>query len=316
MNFNFAALSASPRLIPGLGRPVPKRQPRSVVRQCLELAVLYAGIYIALSPLVAMPLYNLLLFPADSKDYSSVIATPIKQLHDQLGVHMREMFFSTPDGHKLNALYFVRPGATKLLLVSHGNGGNVAHSVGLAAALLCCNANVFVYDYEGYGKSQGKPGIRAAVRDGIAAYDCVTSQLGFQRKDIILYGASLGTGVTLQISRTRPASAIVLQSGFSTLVNVGREALPWLWLYPDSWFDNLDNLNVLAQPHAPLLILHGDADVTCRVHHAVDLYKRALAPKQLVILPNCGHIFGIDQPGMMEFLKAIKRFMNSTKYLA
>jgi len=317
MHLNFLALAAIPRV---LRNPLPtqqhKRRKRSLSRDCICLAILYTAIYFALSPMVAMPLYKLLLFPADRKEYSAVIAYPIKQLHDQLGVVTEEFYFSTPDEHKLYARYFVRPGAKKVFLVSHGNGGNIDHAVGLAAALLCCDASVFTYDYEGYGKSDGTPGLKASIADGVAAYDCLTHRFGYQPKDIILYGASLGTAITMQISRVRPAKAIVLQSGFSSLLNVGKEALLWLSLYPPSWFDgfeNGDNSRVVARPHAPLLILHGDADLTCKVHHAIDLYKAAREPKRLVILHGCGHIFGIDNPGAMEFLKAIKQFIDSLK---
>ncbi len=95
-------------------------------------------------------------------------------------------------------------------------------------------------------------------------YDYVRSVLHYEPKDIIVYGESLGGGVTTYIAEKRPVGAIVIQSGFSSLTDAAKDRLPWLHLYPKIAFAQIemDNAAYLHGPHAPLLLVHGDKDTT------------------------------------------------------
>ncbi len=201
--------------------------------------------WVLLSPFVAMPLYNKMLFFPDRTDYTSTVAGALKQMKVELQATMTTESIPTPDGHKLYANYYKRPGAQKVFLLSHGNGGNAQGRVLLAAALLCTNVNVLAYDYQGYGQSDGEPSIKGIASDGLAAYDFTTKQLHYKPDQIILYGESIGSGVAIQIAKQRPVDGIVLQSGFSSLLAAGREHVWFLNLYPIEWFDNLDNVTYL-----------------------------------------------------------------------
>jgi pimeloyl-ACP methyl ester carboxylesterase len=289
--------------------PLPAK-PKSNLKQWLvfEALSLSAG-WVLLSPFVAMPLYNRMLFFPDKTDYSTTIAGAIKQLKDELKVTTTNEWIPTADGHKLNAIYYIRPGAKKVFLLSHGNAGNVQGRVLLAAALLCCNCNVLSYDYEGYGKSDGEPSIKGLVKDGLAAYDFTATKLHYSANQIILYGESIGSGVSVQIAAQRPVSGIVLQSAFSSLLAAGREHVWFLNLYPIEWFDNLDNITYLETKHPPLLILHGDCDPILATHHGQDIYNRAAQPKTIVILTHFGHV--LENVDNMQFLRAVGTFVNA-----
>lgn len=256
-----------------------------------------------------MPLYNRMLFFPDRTDYSGTIAGAIKQLKDELKVTTTTQWIPTADGHKLIAYYYQRPGAKKVFVLSHGNAGNAQGRVLLAAALLCCNCNVLSYDYEGYGQSDGKPTIKGIVRNGLAAYDFTAHQLHYTADQILLYGESIGSGVSVQIAQQRPVAGIVLQSGFSSLLAAGREHIWFLSLYPDQWFDNLDNVTYFKTKHPPVLILHGELDPIIATHHCHDIYDRACQPKTLVVLTNFGHI--LENVDNMQYLKAVGTFVNS-----
>ena len=205
-------------------------------------------------------------------------------------------------------MYFVKPGASKVILISHGNGGSLGNRMILVAALLCCGANVFVYDYEGYGKSEGKPSISGLIRDGVAAYDFVHNELHYKPSQIVDYGESIGSGVAVQIAKQRTVAGIMLVSGFRTLYLAGIDTVFFVALYPASWFDNLDNSSVLEQPHAPLLVMHGDNDPVLKRTRALELFNEACLPKRYVQLTDFGHeLRRIDN---MQFLTAVRSFLN------
>lgn len=291
----------------------PKRKKYSKLsrpkRVMLELAKL-AAIYVLFSPFVAKPLYDMMLFHPDKQSYASLNVQVFKQLKQELGVDTLEFKIKLPDGNCLSARYFVRPGAKQTAIVSHGNAGNIDHRTILAAALLCCNLNVLLYDYEGYGASSGSTSIKAMIRDGVATYDYAVNELKLSPKNILVYGESIGTGVSVQISKQRPVAGIILQSGFSTLLDASRDFLFYLPMYPASWFENLDNVEILKQKHPPLLILHGDHDNVIALRHAQKLYREAAPPKQMIELKQFGHMLeGVDR---VDFLQAVKRFADST----
>lgn len=188
-------------------------------------------------------------------------------------------------------MVFQKTECEKVILISHGNGGNINYRLSLALTLLGCGASVIMYDYEGYGQSTGEPSVPAIKRDGLAAYDYVKNNLHYQPKDIVLYGESLGSGVTVNIAAHRPAGGVIIQSGFASLSSAARERLPWIWIYPDFTLANfeMDNVAYLRGVHAPVLIIHGTEDLTLPVHHADTMFAEATEPKQFLRIKKAGH---------------------------
>jgi fermentation-respiration switch protein FrsA (DUF1100 family) len=279
-------------------------------RYWLIEALKLTALYIALSPMVAMPLYRHLIFFPDKTDYSKAIAYPLEQLKKQLNVDHEDVYFKTADGKRLHGIYFAYPGAKKVILVCHGNGGNIAHRMVLVAALLVCKANVFLFDYQGYGSSEGSPSVNGIVTDGVAAYDYLHQTRHVDPTNIVVYGESLGSGVAPQIADQRPVAGIIVQSGFSSLVSAGKDHFFFLRAYPNSWFpENLDNVAVLQKPHPPLLIIHGKDDPILAFHNATDLYAQACEPKQLVAIDKFGHYIACVD--MKEYSQPIVGFLQS-----
>ena len=168
-----------------------------------------------------------------------------------------------------------------------------------------------MYDYEGFGKSTGVPNLQNVCDDGVAAFDYLTKQKRIRAIDIILYGESLGTGVSCQISKQRQAGGIILQSGFASLILAGREKLPFLHLYPDASFPtpNMDSTAILRSPHPPLLIIHGMKDSTLSYKNSEVLMAEAAPPKTLVLLPDATHE-GICTDNVQQTMKALKTFVS------
>ncbi len=245
--------------------------------------------YILLSPWVLGSFYDQLLFHPDCQ-YHSAVDKPLQKLAHQYNSHKQDIFIPITSKTKIYAWYFSKPGATRIFLISHGNAGNVCYRTDLIALLLNYGS-VLIYDYEGYGKSDGKPSRQAICTDGLAAYDYLINNKLAKPSEIILYGESLGCAVSCQISTSRPVGGLILQSGWASLLEAARDRFVWLHFYPDHSFGAplLDNVAILSQPHPPLLLIHGQQDNILPCRYSQEIFAKAIEPKQLVLLPNTSH---------------------------
>ncbi|MBY0552742.1 MAG: alpha/beta hydrolase [Candidatus Obscuribacterales bacterium] len=276
LSYHFAPFMPSQwrKLVSGL-----KRDRRSSAKFCAKLCLYY----VLFSPFVAMPLYNFLLFfPMTEGFYDT---------KEVAGVAKKDCYFQSPSGKKLHAWYFEKEGSSRTFLISHGNAGNLTHRTALIALLLGTGASVFIYDYEGYGKSEGAPSVNGACGSGEAAFKYLTETLHLAPQTIVLYGESLGTGITCQIAKKNQPAAVVLQSAFSSLPSVAAERIFLFHLYP-SWtypVNTLDNLAYVRSKTVPLLIIHGMQDRVISEKNAEALLAAATSPKGIVRLSDTGH---------------------------
>jgi len=266
--------------------------------------------YIALSPAVAWPLYNAILLRPDKRVRD--ISEPLKELDRSFHVQKRDVAFSLENGTKIRGWFFEVPNTKRVFLVSYGCSGNMHRRLHLAHVLLSCGGSVFLYDYEGYGLSEGSPSISGACESGVAAYDYLVQKEMRQPDDIIAFGESFGTGVTGNLVRERKPGAAILHCGYSSLFRAGRDMFPWLNLYPENTFPkaDLNNVAVFQEPHPPLLIVHGTRDRTVLYRNAEDLYKASTEPKVLVSIPDGEHgAFGPRD----EFCAAVSNFLRNNQ---
>lgn len=234
------------------------------------------------------PLYNMIMFPFPDPRTPDVSAD-MKQLND-LNIKSREVQFKTSNGNKLHAIFLELPGTRRVILLSHGKGNNIYCQFPKARLLLSCGASVFMYDYQGFGKSQGRPSIEGACNDAVAAYDYLIQKENRKPEDIIAFGQSFGSGVVGQLSLRRKLAGIVIHSGFGSLTTAARDTLFWLKMYPDWTFPRqmMDNIAVFTKAHPPVLIVHGTTDTVLGFNRAVELYNSASEPKQFLKLET-GH---------------------------
>src|SRR5207249_8613654 len=110
-------------------------------------------------------------------------------------------------------------------LLCHGNAGNIGDRLEMAKALLQTGVNVFLFDYRGYGRSQGRPSEEGTYRDAQAAHQWLQQQ-GFEGANIIAFGESLGGGIASELALRAPLGGLVLQSTFSCMTDIGSRFSP------------------------------------------------------------------------------------------
>lgn len=262
--------------------------------------------YFLLSPVVAMSFWNNLIFFPTRGDHENYRIASIEDVPRQ-DVSIKSSHQST-----LHGWFFKLPGAQKVAIINHGNGGSIVHRIYLIQTLLRSGVSVLAYDYQGYGKSTGSPSVPKICNDGIAVYTFAVDDLRYKPQDIILVGESLGCGVTTEVAKQHKCAAVILQSGFASLPKIAREKFGLLKLYPGFLFPqpSLDNTANLHEINVPVLIVHGDGDCVIPARHGKLNFEAANEPKTLYLIPSAGHNDCIDVGGA-AYQEAYRRFIDS-----
>ncbi len=281
-------------------KSINKKSFARTLRLLIPQLVLY---YILFSPAVAMPLYDSMLFhptrtgPFDAKRLA--------------GVPIENVQIKSKNGETIHCWYLKNPGSNKIVFISHGNGGNLTTRAELMAMLLKLGVSVFIYDYQGYGKSSGSPNLVKIKEDGDAALNYLLKDKIYKEEQIYLCGESLGSGVTCELSTSIKSGGIILLSPYYSIIKLAKQKLILLNIYPDFCFTipPYNNALILSLPHAPLLILHGEKDRLIPPSNSQKLFADASVPKQLVWLKNSGHndILDRDYDTCENALKAFLR---------
>lgn len=216
----------------------------------------------------------------------------------------RDVEFASSDGVRLHAWFLDPPGAVATFLHCHGNAGNLTHRWGILVRLAAAGVRTFIFDYRGYGRSEGKPGEEGLYRDALAAYDTLAAQPGVAPERIFLYGESLGGAVATQLALERPCAGLILQSTFLSLAAIGRETFPLLYRLARHRFDTVAKL---PEVRAPVLVVHGAADTLIGVHHGRGLFAAAREPKWMHEIPDADHN-DVFEVGGRELLLRLRRF--------
>ncbi|MFW5781695.1 MAG: alpha/beta hydrolase [Candidatus Muiribacteriaceae bacterium] len=157
-----------------------------------------------------------------------LIYYPVKELEstpDNAGVEYEDVYINTADNIKIHAWYI--PAGEKCVVFCHGNGGNNSYYLDRAVMLKELGISVLLFDYRGYGRSEGELSEDGTYIDAEAAYSYVRDR-GYSEEDIVIWGWSLGGAVAAGLASERPASPLVLESTFTSLSDIAFEVYPFL----------------------------------------------------------------------------------------
>ncbi|MCW5822502.1 MAG: alpha/beta hydrolase [Cyanobacteria bacterium TGS_CYA1] len=224
------------------------------------------------------------------------------------GIQGKNVDFESKNGSRLNGWYYKKSESRFTILFNHGNAGTIENRAGICSLLLKAGYSVFLYDYQGYGYSEGIATISGIVEDSVAAFDYLTNNLEVKSDEIMIYGESLGVAVSCHLSDQRKCAALILQSGFSSLKAIAGYRYPILRLYP-KWLyplPGLDSLSVLKRSKVPVLIVHGKLDAVIPYSHSEEMFNAVNHDKkQFVSYADVAHS-DICTVKPQEYVEALK----------
>jgi len=219
------------------------------------------------------------------------------------GFHSETLISS--DKTKFLTWFYPAQKGEKIILYFHGNAGNIGDRAHKLSALAGAGFGVLAISYRGYSGSEGKPSEAGFVRDGEVALQFLRNQ-GYQDSDIILFGESLGSGVSVQLAAKTKFYAVILESPFSSVVSVAQRQY---WFVPVGLIlkDKFESKNFAPLITSPVLIFHGTKDLVVPFVEGQKLFSVINAPKKFITVDGAGHL---DFPE--DFLvREIKDFLTS-----
>ena len=194
--------------------------------------------------------------------------------------------YRTQDGLDISAGYRPAEAGMPTIAYFHGNGADWVSSVVATDRLVPAGYGVLAAEYRGYRGNPGSPSEAGLYHDGRAALGFLAEQ-GVAAEDMILIGNSIGSGVATQLASEHAPKALILISPFASMRQLVGEKVRWLptGLLLRSRYENAEKI---ARVHAPVLILHGDADTLIPATHARQL-AALREDAQLVIFEGKGH---------------------------
>lgn len=239
----------------------------------------------------------------------AIIFYPIRNLDvtpTAWGLEYEDVNFRAADGVMLHGWYIPRRGASRTVLFFHGNAGNISHRGDSIAIFHRLGLNVFIFDYRGYGRSEGRPGESGLHADGRAAWNYLTGARALPANRIVVFGRSLGGAVAARVAAEVQPGAVILESTFSSARDFAHLAFPLLsrLVVLRYHFNTAQHLEVLRRP---LLVLHSPEDEIMPFTLGEKVFAAAHDPKMFVTLRgDHNNGFLLSQPG---YEQAIGKFL-------
>jgi uncharacterized protein len=219
--------------------------------------------------------------------YAPSIGRELTATPGDAGLQYEEVWLDTADGERLHAWFVAVPDAKGVVLLCHGNAGNISHRIDYLSMLHGLGYASLVFDYRGYGRSSGSPTEQGTYRDADAAWDHLTSIRGFEPERIAVLGESLGGAIAAWLASRRRPAALVLSSAFTSVPDLGAEIYPILPVRLLSRFD-YDTRAYVLRAEVPILIAHSPQDEIIPFRHGRALFEAVRAPKAFLAMRG-GH---------------------------
>lgn len=197
-----------------------------------------------------------------------------------IGLSFEEVNFKTSDDLKLNGWFIPYKDAKDTVLFCHGNAGNISHRLEKIAIFHNMGLNVFIFDYRGYGKSQGSPGEKGLYKDVEAAYQYLISSGDISPDNIIAYGESIGGAVAIDLATKQKVKALITEETFSSVKDMVKIIYPFLpYFIFQSRFDSVSKIKNIK---VPKLIIHSVDDEIVPFRLGEKLFDAAAPPKEFL----------------------------------
>jgi len=235
---------------------------------------------------------------------------------ESIGLSYEDVRIRTEDGETIAGWFLPAqaaqavslPAAGRTLLFLHGNAGNISHRLDSLAYFHRLGFAILIIDYRGYGHSTGKPSVKGTLMDARAAWNWLSAQKKARPESIVLFGRSLGGAVAAGLAGEVGPGALIMESSFTRLYDVGKSLYPYM---PVSLFlpQDYDSVASLRGKNFPLLVIHSPDDKLVPYALSEAVFAAYGGPKQFVRISG-SHNAGF-QTDRARYLEGLKTFLRS-----
>jgi len=236
--------------------------------------------------------------------YPKPSVTP--QTFDVDGVALTDTVVAVEDTVDVNAWHLTQSEAQATVLFFGGNGFYLVHSKGYLRALTRPPANAFLWDYRGYGRSDGTPGVEQFKHDALAVYDSLRARPDVSPDRLVVWGHSLGSFLASYVANKREVAGVVLENPATTVDDWVDNLIPWyvrlfLGVEVDPVLQGESNLEFVRSLEASLLVVAGSNDNVTAPEMARQLHREAGSDdKQLIVVDEGAHNGLYDDPAVRD----------------
>jgi len=226
---------------------------------------------------------------------------------DNYNIEFEDISFSSRDKVLLNG-WFIKGMSDRVILFCHGNFGNISSRIDIIKELRSLACNIFIFDYRGFGRSNGVPSEEGLYNDALGAYDYLKER-GYKNRDIILFGRSLGGVIVIFLaSLIENFRGLIVDSSFCSSQALGYDILGFN--LPRFIISNrLESIKRIKNIKISKLIIHSEDDNLIPFHHGKELFEEATEPKRFL------KIHGMHNNCISEskdiYIVGIKAFLES-----
>jgi fermentation-respiration switch protein FrsA (DUF1100 family) len=236
----------------------------------------------------------------------------IQKTPNALDLPYQDVYINLPKNESIHGWWIPSPyGSKKVVLHCHGNGFNVSYNLGQARIFYELGYSVFLFDYRGYGLSQGKfPTEKQVYEDVQIAWNYLVKTRKIKPENITVYGHSLGGAIALNLAYHYPQmNSLIIESSFTSMGEMA-EYIGYSKIFPMNLIltHKFDSINKIKNINIPILFIHGELDQTVPSWMSEKLYETANEPRELFLVTEADHNNVATVSGM-EYLDIIQYFV-------
>ena len=223
----------------------------------------------------------------------------IRAVPSDIGLNYEEVKFAGSDQVSIHGWFVTVDNPRGVVLFCHGNAGNISHRLDSLKLFARLGFSILIFDYRGYGRSEGKPTEAGTYRDVRAAYTYLLEKHLIKPEQIVLFGRSVGAGVATHLASRQQCGALIMESGFTSVPDLAQQLYPFLPVRLLTRF-SYNSKEILKEIDCPVLVAHSQDDEIIPFSHGRQLFEAAGEPKHFLRMRG-GHNDGFYVTGESYF---------------
>ncbi|OGV31252.1 MAG: hypothetical protein A2020_01355 [Lentisphaerae bacterium GWF2_45_14] len=200
------------------------------------------------------------------------------------GLKYEDVELTTEDGTLLHAWFVPAENPKGVILFCHGNAGNLSDRIATIKVFYELEMDVMIFDYRGYGKSEGSPSEKGTYQDARAAWNYLVRKREIPPDKIIIVGRSMGGAIAAELAAEKAPAGVIIESAFISIPEIAKDLYPFIPLIRPFSKIKYDTAEYMKKINSPVMVIQSIDDEIINFRHGEQVFKSANSPKKFVKL--------------------------------